>query len=101
MEEAVLGAGTLRTAIGRGLVGAEDEFAEVVFLLREGLGFLAFREAATDVEVGLAFVATEVQDFEGAKVLFFCFFFSLYADEPFTCRMDGEFSEISHKPFSI
>jgi hypothetical protein len=69
MEETVLRLGALGAAEASGFVGAQDEVAEVAFLLGEGLGFLLLGEAASDVEVGLAFVATEVQDFEAAEIL--------------------------------
>ena len=60
MEEAVLGLGAFGAAEAGGLVGAEDQFAEVGFLLGESLGFLFLGEAAADIEVGLAFLAAEV-----------------------------------------
>ena len=40
MEEAVLGLGARGAAEGGGLVGAQDEVAEIVFFLGEGCGFL-------------------------------------------------------------
>ena len=68
------GLGARCAAEGGGLVGAQDEVAEVVFLLGEGCGFLLRGLAAADVEIGLSLVAAEVQNLEGAEVLLGAFF---------------------------
>ena len=100
MEEAVLGLGARGAAEGDGLVGAQDEVAEIVFLLGEGCGFLLRGLTAADVEIGLSFVAAEVENFEGAKVLVGGLFLTLNADETFASGMDCKLAEIGGNPLA-
>jgi hypothetical protein len=100
MEEAVLGLGASCAAEGGGLVGAQDEVAELVFLLRDGCGFLLCCLTATDVEIGLALVSAEVQNLEGAEVFMRRLSLTLHVNQPLTCRMNRKFAEIGSYPSS-
>ena len=100
MEKPVLGLRSFVAAEAGGLVGAQGQLAELVFLLREGLDLLGCRHAAANGEIRLSFVAAEVQDFKGAEILLGCLLLALYADQALACGVNGEFTKIGGNPFA-
>src|SRR5690606_38334909 len=82
------------------LVGAQDQLAELGFLLRQRLLALLRTEPATDVEVGLALVASEVEQFEGAKRLVGGLELALHADQALASSVNRELAQISADPFA-
>lgn len=81
-----------------GFVSAENQLAELAFLLRERFFLLRSAQSSADVEVGLTFVAAEVQDFEGAEVFAAFLELALDADEALACGVDRELAEVRAYP---
>jgi hypothetical protein len=82
-----------------GLVGAQDQFAELAFFLRQRLRLLCARQAPTHVQIGLPLVAAKVQHLEGAEILLGSFLFALHPDQSFARGVDAEFSKVGGDPF--
>ena len=81
-------------------VGAQDQVAELAFLLGERLRLLLGAQTPADVEIGLALVAAEVEHLEGAERLVRRLQLALHADEPLARGVDGELAEIGGDPFA-
>jgi hypothetical protein len=80
----------LATAETGGLVGPQDQFAELAFLLRQRLRLLGSRQAPTDVEIGLPLVAAKVQHLEGAEILLGGLLLALHADQALARGVNAE-----------
>ena len=94
-------AACLRFAKAGGLVGTQDQFTKLAFLLGEGsLLCCACRHPTADIQIRLPFVAAEVQHFEGAKILLCGLLLALHADQPLARGVNGEFAEVSGDPLA-
>jgi hypothetical protein len=90
----------LAAAKAGGLVGAQDQFAELASFLRQGLFLLRAGQAAADVEIGLPLVAAQVQHLEGAEILLGGLLFALHADQALARGVDAELAQVGGDPFA-
>jgi hypothetical protein len=83
-----------------GAIRSEYQLSELLLLARQGLFLFRAREPPANVQVGLAFVAAEVEDLEGAKRLAGGLELALHLNEALARGVDGELSEIGGDPFA-
>ena len=89
-----------RWPAARRLVGAQDQLAELAFLLRQRLFLLLAGQPTADVEIGLALVAAEVQHLEGAERLVGRLQLALHADQALARGVDAELAEVGGDPLA-
>ena len=81
-------------------IGLQDQVAELLFLAGERLLLLLAGEPAGDVQVDLALVAAEVQDFERAERFVNGLPLALDLNEPLARGVNGELAEIGDDPLA-
>ena len=85
---------------GLGAVGLEDQIAEFLFLTGERLLLLLAGEPPSDIEVGLALVAAEVEHLEGSERFAAGLQLALHLDEPLARGVDAELAEVGGDPLA-
>ena len=83
-----------------GAVGFQDQLTELRLLLRQRLFFLLSSEPSGNIQIGLAFVAAQVQHLEGAEGLTGGFQLALDLNQPLARRVNPELAEVGSDPFA-
>jgi hypothetical protein len=64
------------------------------------LRFLESRQTTTNVQISLTLIAAEIEYLKGPKGLLGGLSFTLNADQPLTCSVDAELSQVGRDPFA-